>query len=200
MSEYIAPIERLIEKFRMLPGVGARTAARYAFAALNFSEADAVAFADAIVGVKRDVYTCPVCFGLAGSEEGCDICRSEKRDRSVICVVESAKDVITMERVRGFRGVYHVLGGALSPLDKVTAADLKIKELVARVDEGGVEEIIIATNPTPKGETTATYIARLLEGRDVKVSRLAHGIPVGSDIEYADEITLMRAMEGRRFF
>jgi recombination protein RecR len=137
---------------------------------------------------------------LSSSEESCDICASADRDKSVICVVEDAKDVMTMERVRGYKGTYHVLGGALSPLDNVTHEDLTIKELIMRVADGGVSEIIIATNPTPKGDTTAAYIARLLEQYPVTVSRLAYGIPVGADIEYADEVTLLRAMEGRRFF
>ena len=200
MAEYILPIQRLIEEFRRIPGVGAKTAARYAFAVLNLSENEANRFADAIIGVKRDVYKCPVCHGLSSYEEGCDICTSPDRDKSVICVVEDAKDVMTMEKVRGYRGTYHVLGGALSPLDNVTHEDLTVKELIARVEEGGVKEIIIATNPTPKGDTTAAYIDRLLEAYPVEVSRLAYGIPVGADIEYADEITLLRAMEGRRFF
>ena len=200
MAEYILPIQRLIEEFRKIPGVGAKTAARYAFAVLNRSEAEANRCADAIIGVKRDVYKCPVCYGLSSNEDGCDICTSPDRDRSVICVVEDAKDVMTMEKVRGYRGTYHVLGGALSPLDNVTHEDLTVKELIARVEEGGVKEVIIATNPTPKGDTTAAYIARLLEAYPVEVSRLAYGIPVGADIEYADEITLLRAMEGRRFF
>lgn len=200
MAEYIAPIQRLIDEYRKIPGVGARTAARYAFATLNLTDEEAARFADAIIGVKRDVYTCPVCFGLSAEEGECGICTSEKRDRSTVCVVEDAKDVMTMERVRGFHGTYHVLGGALSPLDNVTAEDLNIKELVARVANGGISEVIIATNPTPKGDTTAAYIARVLEPFEVKVSRLAYGIPVGADIEYADEVTLMRAMEGRRSF
>ncbi len=200
MAEYIAPIQRLIEEFRKIPGVGAKTAARYAFATLNFTDEEALAFADAILGVKRDVYECPVCHGLSSSDGLCDICSSPDRDKSVICVVESAKDVMTMERIRGFRGVYHVLGGALSPLDNVTPKDLNIDSLVSRVSDGEVSEVIIATNPTPKGDTTAMYIVRLLEGTGVRTSRLAYGIPVGADIEYADEVTLMRAMEGRRFY
>ena len=199
MAEYILPIQKLIEEFRKIPGVGAKTAARYAFAVLNFSETDAARFADAILGVKRDVYKCPICFGLSSNEDTCDICASPDRDSSVICVVEDAKDVMTMEKVRGYRGTYHVLGGALSPLDNVTHEDLTVKELVKRVEEGGVKEVIIATNPTPKGDTTAAYIARLLEAYPVVVSRLAYGIPVGADIEYADEVTLLRAMEGRRY-
>ena len=200
MAEYILPIQRLIEEFRKIPGVGAKTAARYAFAVLNLKDEEALRFADAIVGVKRDVYKCPICYGLSSSETACDICSSPDRNKSVICVVEDAKDVMTMERVRGYKGTYHVLGGALSPLDNITHEDLTVKELVARVAEGTVREVIIATNPTPKGDTTAAYIARLLEAYPVTVSRLAYGIPVGADIEYADEVTLLRAMEGRRFF
>ena len=200
MAEYIAPIQRLIEEFRRLPGVGAKTAARYAFATLNLTDDEAARFADAINGVKRDVHKCPICFGLSASPSSCDICASEGRDRSVICVVENPKDVMVMERVRGYRGVYHVLGGSLSPLDNITPDDLTVKELVSRIEEGNVSEIIIATNPTPSGDTTAAYLARILEPYEVVVSRLAYGIPVGGDIEYADEITLYRAMEGRRNF
>ena len=200
MAEYIAPIQRLIEEFRRLPGVGSKTAARYAFATLNLTEEEAAGFADAINGVKRDVHRCPVCFGLSSSPETCDICISESRDHSVICVVEQPKDVMVMEKVRGYRGLYHVLGGVLSPIDNVTPADLTIAELVSRVESGEVDEIIIATNPTPHGDTTAAYLARVLEPYGVNVSRLAYGIPVGGDIEYADEVTLYRAMEGRRYF
>ena len=200
MAEYIPPIQRMIEEFRRLPGVGAKTAARYAFATLNLSEEDAIRFSEAILGLKRDVHKCPICFGLSASPDGCDVCKSEDRDRSVICVVEDAKDVMVMERVRGYKGVYHVLGGALSPLDNVTADDLNIAELVERVKAGEVREVIIATNPTPGGDTTAAYLARVLEPYEVVVSRLAYGIPVGGDIEYADEVTLYRAMEGRRYF
>ena len=200
MAEYITPIQRLIEEFRKLPGVGAKTAARYAFATLNLTDESAAAFSDAILGVKRDVYKCPVCFGLSSAPEACDICNGEFRDKSLICVVEDAKDVMVMEKVRGYRGTYHVLGGVLSPLDNVTPDDLTIKELVARVANGSVSEVIIATNPTPHGDTTAAYLARILEEYGVTVSRLAYGIPVGGDIEYADEVTLYRAMEGRRNF
>ncbi len=200
MAEYIAPLQRLIDEFRRIPGVGAKTAARYAFAVMNLTDDEAAAFADAVIGAKRDIYRCPVCHGLSASAGECDICSSDRRDSSVICVVEDAKDVMTMERIRGYNGVYHVLGGALSPLDNVTPKDLNIDSLLERVSTGGVSEIIVATNPTPKGDTTAQYIARLLEGSGVRVSRLAYGIPVGADIEYADEVTLYRAMEGRRFF
>jgi recombination protein RecR len=199
MAEYIAPIQRLIEEFRRLPGVGGKSAARYAFATLELSEEEAARFADAILGAKRDVHTCPVCQGLC-TEELCDICRDDSRDRSVICVVENPKDVMVMERVRGYRGTYHVLGGALAPLDNVTPDKLKIKELMQRIEQGEVKEGIIATNPTPAGDTTAAYLARILEPSGIYVSRLAYGIPVGGDIEYADEVTLYRAMEGRRYF
>ncbi len=199
MAEYIAPIERLIEQFRKLPGVGAKTAARYAFAVLNFSEDEAARFSDAVLSLKKDVFTCPVCFSLSDRADACSVCSNPDRDSSLICVVENAKDVITMEKIRSFKGVYHVLGGTLSPLDNVTAEDLRIKELIARIEEGGVSEIIVATNPTPRGDTTASYLARILSPLGVTVSRLAYGIPVGGDIEYADAVTLSRAMEGRRF-
>ncbi len=199
MGEYIAPIERLIEQYRRLPGVGAKTAARYAFATLNLTEEEIASFTDALLGAKRDVYKCPTCFALSANADMCDICADEGRDQSTVCVVENAKDVMVMERVRGYRGVYHVLGGALSPLDNISVSDLNIKELFDRVRQGSVKEIILATNPTPSGDTTAQYIARMLKDIEgVHVSRLAYGIPVGADIEYADEVTLYRAMEGRR--
>lgn len=200
MADYIAPIQRLVEEFRKLPGVGAKTAARYAFAVLNLSDDEATRFADAINGIKRDVHKCPICFGLSENPTACDICTSGARDRSIVCVVENAKDVMVMEKVRGYRGVYHVLGGALSPLDNITPDNLTIRELKNRVEDGEISEIIIATNPTPTGDTTAAYIARILEPYDIRISRLAYGIPVGGDIEYADEVTLYRAMEGRRYF
>lgn len=199
MAEYITPIKRLIEEFRRLPGVGAKTAARYAFATLSFTEEDAARFADAILGAKRDVRTCPVCCGFTAEEGECEICSSRDRDRSVICVVEDPKDVMVMEKVRGYKGTYHVLGGVLSPIDNVSVEDLNIKELMERVKSDEVSEVIVATNPTPSGDTTAAYIARALEPYGVEVSRLAYGIPVGADIEYADEVTLMRALEGRKY-
>lgn len=200
MAEYIAPIQRLIEEFRRLPGVGSKTAARYAFAALNFTDDEAMRFADAVIALKRDVHKCPICFGLSVSPDRCGICADEDRDKSLICVVENPKDVMVMEKIRGYKGVYHVLGGALSPIDNVTVSDLRFAELVERVKGGDVKEIIIATNPTPEGDTTAAYLAHILSPYEVEVSRLAYGIPVGGDIEYADEVTLYRAMEGRRYF
>lgn len=200
MADYIAPIQRVIEEFRRLPGVGSKTAARYAFAALNFTEDEAARFADAITSLKRDVHKCPVCAGLSTSAELCDICASEDRDRGVICVVENAKDIMVMEKIRGYKGLYHVLGGALSPIDNITVKDLRFAELAERVKGGEVREVIIATNSTPGGDTTAAYLVKMLEPYEVEVSRLAYGIPVGADIEYADEVTLYRAMEGRRYF
>lgn len=198
MAEYIAPIRRLIEEFRKLPGVGSKTAVRYAFATLNLTDVEAERFADAIIGAKRDIHVCPVCCGLSESEGKCPICSDGNRDGALICVVESPKDVMVMEKVRGYRGTYHVLGGVLSPIDNVTPEDLNVRELIARVESGEVREVIVATNPTPSGDTTAAYIARILEPYGTEVSRLAYGIPVGGDIEYADEITLYRAMEGRK--
>ena len=198
MAEYIAPIRRLIDEFRRLPGVGAKTAARYAFATLALPEEDVVRFSDAILGAKRDVKRCPICYGLSEREDGCEICSDDRRDKGLICVVENPKDIMVMEKVRGYHGLYHVLGGALSPLDNITPDDLTIAELISRVESGEVREVIVATNPTPSGDTTAAYLARILEGYGVGVSRLAYGIPVGGDIEYADEVTLYRAMEGRR--
>ena len=183
-----------------MPGVGAKTAARYAFAALNFTDDEAARFAEAMLSLKRDVHKCPICFSLSSSADACEVCSNPDRDSSVICVVENAKDVMVMERVRGYKGLYHVLGGALSPIDNITADDLTFAALVDRVKGGEVREIIIATNPTPGGDTTAAYLARILEPYEVEVSRLAYGIPVGGDIEYADEVTLYRAMEGRRYY
>lgn len=197
-QDYITPIKRLIEEYRRLPGVGAKTAARYAFATLELDDEELARFADAIIGAGRDVGRCQTCFGLCQAGEDCDVCSDPSRDHSIICVVENAKDIMVMERIRGYKGVYHVLGGALSPLDNVTPDDLTVRELIERIENGGVKEIIVATNPTPTGDTTAAYIGRVLEGYGVSVSRLAYGIPVGGDIEYADEVTLYRAMEGRR--
>ena len=197
-QDYIAPIKRLIEEYRRLPGVGAKTAARYAFATLELDDEELERFADAIIGARRDVGRCQTCFGLCQAGEDCDVCADPSRDHSIICVVENAKDIMVMERIRGYKGVYHVLGGALSPLDNVTPDDLTVRELIERIENGDVKEIIVATNPTPTGDTTAAYLGRVLEGYGVSVSRLAYGIPVGGDIEYADEVTLYRAMEGRR--
>ena len=197
MQEYAELLQRLIEQFRRLPGIGGKSAVRMAFSVLSFSEEEAGAFAEAVVDAKRKIKSCTVC-GNFSTGSICPICADPERDRTVVCVVENARDILAFERVREYRGLYHVLGGVLSPLDNITHEDLTVKELVSRVAEGGVNEVIIATNPTPKGDTTAAYIARLLEDYPVTVSRLAYGIPVGADIEYADEVTLIRALEGRR--
>ena len=200
MADYIAPIQRLIEEYRKLPGVGMKSAVRYAFATLNFTKEDAERFADAVIGAKRDVFFCPVCCGLSASEGKCSICSDDTRDRSLICVVESPKDVMVMERVRTYRGTYHVLGGVLSPIDNISPDDLNVSELIERAKSGVVKEVVVATNPTPSGDATASYLARILEPYGIVVSRLAYGIPVGGDIEYADEVTLLRAMEGRKYY
>ena len=198
MAEYIAPIQRLVEEFRRLPGVGSKTAARYAFAVLNLTDDEAMRFSDAITAVKRDVHKCSVCFGLTASADKCEICSDENRDSSVICVVENPKDVMVMEKVRGYKGLYHVLGGVISPINGITPDKIRIKELITRVGEGEVGEVIIATNPTTDGEVTAMYISKYLKPLGVKVTRLAYGVPAGSDLEYADVVTLGRAIEGRR--
>ncbi len=197
MAEYIAPLQVLIEQFRRLPGVGSKTAARYALALLKFSEEETGQFADAILGAKRDVHTCRVC-GNISEGELCHICDDTERDTSLICVVEDAQDVMAFERIRSFRGVYHVLGGVLSPRRQISGGQLRIRELLERVEAGGVEEVILATNPTFDGETTALYLAKQLAAYEgLRVTRLAYGIPVGGDLEYADEVTLDRALRGR---
>lgn len=192
-----AALERLTEEFAKLPGIGNKTAQRLAFYVLSLPEDEAQAFADAIVEAKKTVRTCPVCQNLTDAEL-CSICDDDRRDHSTICVVAEPKDVIAMERAREYNGVYHVLHGVISPLNHMGPDDIRIRELLARVAQGGVSEIIMATNPDTEGEATAMYISRLLRPMEVKVTRLAYGIPVGSQLEYADEVTLLRALEGRR--
>ena len=196
---YAAPVDRLITELSKLPGIGQRTAQRLAFHLLRASEQDAVALADAIREVKERIGLCEVCFNLAEGPR-CRICTDERRDASVICVVEEPADVIPIERTHEYRGVYHVLGGALSPIDGVDPEDLRIAELVGRVRDSDVSEVVIATNPTTSGEATAFYIAEALRdsGSDVSVTRLASGLPMGADLEYADEVTLGKALAGRR--
>jgi recombination protein RecR len=196
---YAASVDRLITELSKLPGIGQRTAQRLAFHLLRASEPDALALADAIREVKERVGLCEVCFNLSEGPQ-CRICTDERRDRSVICVVEEPADVIPIERTHEYRGVYHVLGGALSPIDGVDPEDLRIAELVARVRGSDVSEVVIATNPTTSGEATAFYIAEALRdsGSDVSVTRLASGLPMGADLEYADEVTLGKALAGRR--
>lgn len=191
-----APVDRLIAELGKLPGIGRRTAQRLAFHILRSSDDDAFALAAAIREVKEQIGLCETCFNLA---EGpvCEICADPRRNRELICVVEEPQDVIPIERTGEYRGLYHVLGGALSPIDGIDPSDLKIEELVARVDAGGAEEIVIATNPTTTGEATAHHIGERLRGR-VTLTRLASGLPVGADLEHADEVTLGRALTGRR--
>lgn len=201
MSTFAPPVQRLVTELSKLPGIGARTAQRLAFHILRASSEEALALADAIREVKERVGLCEVCFNLA-DEPRCRICQDERRDRGLICVVEEPSDVIPIERTHEYHGVYHVLGGALSPIDGIDAEDLKIDELYTRVasPDAGVREVVLATNPTTTGEATALHIAEDLRGRspEVKVTRLASGLPVGADLEYADEITLGKALAGRR--
>ena len=195
-SFFPASIENLIDRFASLPGVGKKSASRLAFLILSLRVGEAEAFAEAILAAKRNVHTCPVCQNLTDTDL-CPICSSNRRDSSVICVVSEPKDVLSVERSHEYNGVYHVLHGVISPMNHVGPDDLKISELVARVAEGGVSEIIMATNPDTEGETTAVYISRLLKPFDVKVSRLAYGIPVGSNIEFVVDATILRALSGR---
>ncbi len=197
MEYFPAALEALVEQFARLPGVGSKSAQRLAFHVLSLSEDEAQQFADAIVTAKKTVTFCPVCRNLTDGGL-CPICSSPKRDESVICVVADPRDVVAIERAREFSGRYHVLHGVISPMNHVGPDDLEIKPLVERVSKGGVSEVIMATNPDTEGEATAMYLARLLRPFDVKVTRLAYGIPVGGHLEFADDATLMRALEGRR--
>ena len=198
MSEYIPPLEKLIDQFRKLPGVGRKSAVRMAFSILELSDDAVENFSATLINAKREIHNCSICNNLS-VDDICPICSDATRNHSLICVVEDAKAIMAFEKVRGFKGVYHVLGGVISPINGITPDKLHIFDLVSRV-KNGVEEVIIATNPTVEGETTATYIAKLLASTGVTVTRLAYGIPVGGDIEYADEVTLNRAIEGRREF
>ncbi len=197
MQYFPAALQELADQFARLPGVGGKTAQRLAFHVLSLPIEDAHAFADAIIAAKNTVHTCPVCQNLT-DRQVCPICDDQGRDQGLICVVAEPKDVIAMERSREFTGVYHVLHGVISPLNHVTQDDIRIKELLHRVSQGNVREVIMATNPDTEGEATAMYISRLLRPMEVRVTRLAYGIPVGSQLEYADEVTLSRALEGRQ--
>ena len=197
MAEYIEPLQRLIDEFRRLPGIGGKSAARMAFSVLRLSHEEAHSFADAIIGAKEKIKSCATCCNISAGEY-CSICSDPERDKSTICVVEDAKAVMAFERVREYNGLYHVLGGALSPMNGIGIDALHIKELLNRLSDDTVKEVIVATNPTIEGEATAMYLAKLLTPLSVKVTRLAYGIPVGGDLEYADEVTLNRAIEGRR--
>ena len=197
--EYFPPaLENLVEQFAKLPGVGVKSAQRLAFHVLSMPEEEARAFARAVLDAKTAIHCCPVCQNLTEGEGPCSICARGRRDHATVCVVADPKDVVAMERSREYQGVYHVLHGVISPMNHVGPDDLHIKSLVERVAAGGVKEVIMATNPDTEGEATAMYLSRLLKPFRVKVTRLAYGIPVGSHLEYADDATLMRALEGRR--
>lgn len=195
--QYPTPIAKLIESFSKLPGVGQKTAVRYAFYILNMEDKDVSQFARDLMSVKRDLHYCPIC-GNITDQERCDICRDHTRDNSTILVVEHSNDIMSLEKMNEYHGLYHVLHGVLSPVNMVSPEDLNITSLIQRLHDEAVKEVIIATNPTADGEATALYISRLLKGTDIKVTRLAYGLSVGSDIEYADEMTLLKAIEGRQ--
>lgn len=194
--EYIAPLAKLIEHFKTLPGIGSKTAVRLAYHVLDMDAAKARALAGSILEAKEKIGLCHICFDIS-DRDPCAICASEKRDHSTICVVEQPRSVAAVERMRDYRGVYHVLHGALSPLDGIGPENLRIRELLARIQSGGIEEIIMATDPDVEGEATAMYLGRLIKPLGPKVTRIAHGLPVGGDLEYADEVTLAKAIENR---
>ena len=197
MADYIESLQNLADRFGSLPGVGKKSALRMAYSVLELSEDEAQSFAQAIIDAKEKIHFCPVCQNLT-DKELCSVCTDLGRDRSIICVVEDARDVASMEKVREYRGLYHVLHGVISPMNNITPDKIKIAELLARLADGEVEEIIIATNPTVEGEATAMYLSRLIKPLGISVTRLAYGMPVGGNLEYADEVTLFRALEGRR--
>lgn len=194
---YPEPIAKLIDAFSRLPGIGPKTAARLAFFVLRMKEEDVIDFAKALVSVKRNLTYCSVCCNITDTDP-CRICSDKLRDASVICAVQEPKDVVAMERTREFNGQYHVLHGAISPMEGVGPDDIRIAELVKRLGDDRVQELILATNPNIEGEATAMYLSRLVKPFGIKVTRIAHGLPVGGDLEYADEITLSKALEGRR--
>lgn len=197
--QYFPPaLEQLVEQFAKLPGVGIKSAQRLAFHILSLPEESAAQFAQAILDAKRLIHCCPICQNLTDGDGPCAICSNVRRDEHIICVVADPKDVVALERSREYQGRYHVLHGVISPMNRVSPDDLRIKELVSRVSSGEVQEIIMATNPDTEGEATAMYLSRLLKPFGPKITRLAYGIPVGSHLEYADDATLMRALEGRR--
>ncbi len=197
MADYIESLQNLADRFGSLPGVGKKTALRMAYSVLELDDDDAKAFANAIVEAKERIHLCPVCQNLT-DQELCHICTDLGRDRSILCVVEDPRDVMSFEKVREYKGLYHVLHGVISPMNNITPDKIKIAELLHRLEDGEVTEVIIATNPTVEGEATAMYISRLIKPLGITVTRLAYGMPVGGNLEYADEVTLYRALEGRR--
>ena len=196
MAYNLAPLQNLIDQFERMPGIGHKTAQRMVFYVLGLTKDEANGFAKAITDAHTKIRQCRICCDLA-DDELCPICKSETRDKSIICVVEDPRDVAAIERTHEYNGTYHVLHGAISPMDNIGPDQIKIKELLARLNDGTVDEVIMATNPTVEGEATAMYISRLLKPMGITVSRLAYGVPVGADLEYADEVTLSRALEGR---
>ncbi|WP_338752468.1 recombination mediator RecR [Bacillus sp. FJAT-52991] len=194
---YPEPITKLIDSFMKLPGIGPKTAARLAFFVLDMKEEDVLDFAKSLVNAKRDLGYCSVC-GHITDQDPCAICEDERRDRSVVCVVQDPKDVIAMEKMKEFNGLYHVLQGAISPMEGIGPEDINIPDLLKRLQDETIHEVILATNPNIEGEATAMYISRLLKPSGIRVTRIAHGLPVGGDLEYADEVTLSKALEGRR--
>ncbi len=199
MPFFPSSLENLIDKFATLPGIGKKTAQRLAFHILSLPEGEAESFAAAILEARGSVHNCPKCQNFMEGEAGvCDLCSSDRRDQSIICVVAEPRDVLSIERSREYNGVYHVLHGVLSPMNHVGPDDIRISGLIKRVSTGGISEVIMATNPDTEGDATAMYISRLLKPFNVKVTRLAYGIPVGSNLEYADDATLLRALQGRR--
>ncbi|HOR84998.1 MAG TPA: recombination mediator RecR [Bacillota bacterium] len=197
MSFYAAPIAKLIDELSKLPGVGNKTAQRLAFYIINMPLGEVEQLSGSIINAKRSIKYCKICCNITDSDV-CNICSNTKRDSSTICVVEDPKDVAAMEKTREFKGLYHVLNGAISPMEGIGPEEIRIKELLKRVADSEIKEIILATNPNIEGEATAMYISRLLKPVGMKVTRIAHGVPVGGDLEYADEVTLMKALEGRR--
>ena len=197
MKYYAKPLNKLIAELSKLPGIGGKTAQRLAFHILSLDEPEAKALADAITEAKASMHYCSVCGNLTDGDI-CNVCADSARDHSIICVVESPRDVSAMERIREYKGVYHVLNGAISPMDGIGPEDINLRSLIVRLQENDVKEVILATNPNIEGEATAMYIARLVKPAGIKVTRIAHGLPVGGDLEYADEVTLSKAMEGRR--
>lgn len=197
MNFFPSPVARLIEEFSKLPGIGSKTAQRLAFFVLDMPEAEVRSLAQAIVEAKQKTGYCSVCGNLTDTDP-CSICKNTAREPDTICVVEGPRDVYAMERTREFKGIYHVLHGAISPMEGIGPNDIRIKELLQRLNKGGIKEVIIATNPNVEGEATAMYLSRLIRPLGVKVTRIAHGVPVGGDLEYADEVTLTKALEGRR--
>jgi recombination protein RecR len=194
---YPEPIARLIDSFSKLPGIGPKTASRLAFHVLRMKEEDVINFAKALVDVKRNLTYCSICCNITDTDP-CRVCSDQTRDRSMICVVQEAKDVIAMERTKEFHGMYHVLHGAISPMEGIGPDDIKVAELLKRLADDEVQELILAMNPNIEGEATAMYLSRLVKPFHLKVTRIAHGLPVGGDLEYADEVTLTKALEGRR--